>query len=61
MTFDSVVPYFKTRFLVEAGIAERKTAAEYLSALEKMGLLKRHKIGKENLFLNVPLYALLSK
>ena len=50
----------ETHFLEEAGSAERKTAAEYLRALEKIDLLKSHKIGKENFFLNVPLYALLT-
>jgi hypothetical protein len=46
---------------VDSGIAERKTAADYLKALEDAGLLKMHKVGRENLFLNVKLYALLSK
>ena len=54
-------PYTKGQFLVEAGIAERKTAAEYLKVLEKIGILKSKKIGKENLYLNVRLYDLLSK
>lgn len=53
-------PYTKGQFLVDAGIAERKTAAEYLNALEKSGILKMQKVGKENLFLNKKLYALLS-
>lgn len=46
---------------MDSGIAERKTAADYLKALEDAGLLKLHKVGRENLFLNVKLYALLSK
>lgn len=53
-------PYTKGQFLVDAGIAKRKTAAEYLKELEKTGILKQYKIGKENLFLNVKLYELLS-
>lgn len=44
---------------VDAGIAERQTAAEYLKELEKAGILKVHKIGRENL--NVKLYRLLSQ
>jgi Fic family protein len=54
-------PYTKGQFLVDAGIAERQTAAEYLKELEKTGILKAHKIGRENLYLNVKLYRLLSQ
>lgn len=54
-------PYTKGQFLVDAGIAERQTAAEYLKELEKIGVLKSHKVGKENLYLNLKLYKLLSK
>jgi predicted transcriptional regulator len=54
-------PYTKGQFLVDAGIAERKTAAEYLKQLEKVGILHSHKVGKENLYLNTKLYRLLSK
>lgn len=54
-------PYTKGEFLVSAGIAERQTAAEYLKELEKIGILHRQKIGRENLYLNIQLYKLLSK
>ncbi|MDA8213856.1 MAG: Fic family protein [Nitrospiraceae bacterium] len=54
-------PYTKVQFLVDAGIAERKTAAEYLKELEKIGILKAKKIGKENIYLNVKLFNLLSR
>ena len=54
-------PYTKTQFLVEAGIAERKTAANYLKELEKIGILQIHKAGKENLYLNKELFEILSK
>jgi Fic family protein len=54
-------PYTKVRHLVEAGIAERKTAAVYLRELEKAGILRSHKSGREVLFLNVKLFQLLSK
>ncbi len=54
-------PYTKGQFLVNAGIAERKTSAEYLKELERVGILKSKKLGKENLYLNVKLYDLLSK
>ncbi len=54
-------PYTKVQFLVDAGIAERKTAAEYLKELERIGVLKSKKLGKENIYLNVKLFNLLSK
>lgn len=54
-------PYTKGQFLVDTGIAERKTAAEYLKALEDAGILKKQKVGKENLYLNKKLYVLLTK
>jgi Fic family protein len=54
-------PYTKGQFLVDAGIAKRQTAAEYLRELERIGVLKAHKIGKETLYLNVKLYGLLSR
>ena len=54
-------PYTKGQFLVDAGIAKRKTAAEYLKELETIGLLKKAKIGKEMLYLNTRLYDLLSR
>ena len=45
-------PYTKTNFLVDEGIAERKTAANYLKQIEKIGILQVQKVGKENLYLN---------
>lgn len=54
-------PYIKGQIIVDAGIAERQTAAEYLKELEKIGVLKSHRIGRENLYLNVQLYNLLSQ
>jgi Fic family protein len=54
-------PYTKVKFLVDAGIAKRQAAADYLKELEAIGILRAHKIGKENLYLNVKLYDLLSK
>jgi Fic family protein len=54
-------PYTKGQFLVDAGIAERKTAASYLKEIENIGILQSRKIGKENLYLNVKLFEILSK
>jgi len=52
-------PYCKIQFVVDKGIAKRETAAEYLKELEKIGILKKKKVGKENLFLNKKLYEIL--
>ena len=54
-------PYTKAQLLVDAEIAERKTAAVYLRALEEAGILRSKKSGKEVLYLNVKLFQLLSK
>ena len=54
-------PYTKGQFLVDAGIAKRQTAADYLKALADAGILKALKMGKEVLYLNEKLYALLGK
>jgi Fic family protein len=54
-------PYTKGKFLLDAGIAKRKTAAEYLKELEKIGVLKGEKVGKEKLYLNTSLYDLLAR
>ncbi len=54
-------PYTKTQTIVDAGLAERKTAAVYLRELERAGILRSKKSGKEVLFLNVKLFQLLSK
>lgn len=53
-------PYTKGLFLVNAGIAKRQTAAVYLKELEKIGILKSQKVGKEVIYLNLKLYDLLS-
>jgi len=54
-------PYTKAQYLVDNRIAERKTAAGYLKELEKIGVLRVQKIGKENLYLNTELFDVLSK
>jgi hypothetical protein len=40
----------KIQFLVDAGIAQRQTPSEYLQELEKLGILKGEKRGREVLF-----------
>ena len=54
-------PYTKAQFLVDGGISERKTAANYLKELEALGILQSRKVGKENLYLNKELLEVLSK
>lgn len=53
-------PYCKIKFLVDRDIAKRQTAAEYLKELEKIGILSSKQVGRENLYLNLQLYELLS-
>ncbi|RPI25463.1 MAG: Fic family protein [Acidobacteria bacterium] len=53
-------PYTKVQYLVEAGIAKRQTASEYLKQLERVGLLIPRPSGKEKLYLNQRLLDLLS-
>jgi Fic family protein len=54
-------PYCKVEFIVNAGIAKRQTAADYLKEVEKTGLLKSKKVGKEVLYLNVRLFDKLNR
>lgn len=53
-------PYCKVKYLVDRGIAKRQTAADYLRELEDAGILRSKQVGRENLFLNIGLYELLS-
>ncbi|MBN8575676.1 MAG: Fic family protein [Cytophagales bacterium] len=54
-------PYCKRQFLEDAGIAKLKTAGSYLSELEKIGILQSTQVGKEKLYLNHQLLAILKK
>ena len=54
-------PYCKIKFLVDYGIAKRQTAEKYLQELDKIGVLKKSKVGRENLFLNILLFKILSE
>lgn len=56
-----VMPYCRNQAVVDAGIAERQTAALYLDECAKIGILKKQKAGRENIYINVKLYELLSK
>jgi Fic family protein len=55
-----VHPYCRIGNLVEAGIAQRQSASVYLKAIAALGLLQEVKVGREKLYLNVPLLDLLA-
>jgi Fic family protein len=56
-----VQPYSKISFVVDAGIAKRQTAAEYLQNLEEIGVLESRKAGREKVFIHPALVKLLSE
>jgi cell filamentation protein, protein adenylyltransferase len=56
-----IQPYTKIAYLVEAGIAERRTASKYLKELESIGVLESFRSGKETIYVNRSLYDLLKK
>lgn len=43
-------PYCKIGFVVEAGIAQRQTASEYLKELERIGILESEKRGRQVIY-----------
>jgi Fic family protein len=53
-------PYTKIEFLQTELHISRNTAIRYLTALTKAGILVKHKIGRDNFYLNHTLFALLS-
>lgn len=54
------LPYCKIAFLVEAGIAKRQTASEYLQALERIGILVGQKRGREVIYMHPALIEVLA-
>ena len=54
-------PYCRIQFVEREGIASRNTASKYLRELESLGLLRSVRAGRERLFVNEPLYRLLTK
>ena len=54
-----VQPYCRIQNVVDAGIAQRQTAAAYLKRLAEIGVLNEVKAGREKLFVNPRLIALL--
>ena len=53
-------PYTKIEFLCEELDIERRTAVKYLDQLVGIGVLTKHKIKKDNFYLNHALFGLLS-
>lgn len=54
-------PYCKISFLVDAGLAERKTASRYLQELERLGILRGEKVGREIIYRHEALLEVLSQ
>lgn len=54
-------PYTKVEFLTQDLAIHRNTASKYLNQLVDIGLLSKHKLGKDHFYLNTELYNLLSK
>jgi len=53
-------PYCKISFLVERGIAKEQTASRYLRQLTRLGELDMVKRGRENYYINKPLWNILT-
>ncbi|MGK0448899.1 MAG: Fic family protein [Polaribacter sp.] len=53
------LPYTKRQFLIDAKLGTPKTVGNYLMELEKSGFLISEKVGKEKLYLNHKLMAVL--
>lgn len=53
------LPYTKRQNLINADLGTPKTVGNYLIALEEAGFLKSIKVGKEKLYLNLPLMNIL--
>jgi Fic family protein len=52
-------PYSKIDFVVNRLQVERKAASRYLKELERIGVLKSQKIGRETLYINIELVEIL--
>lgn len=55
-----VQPYSRISNLVDAGIAKRQSASQYLKALSEIGVLEERKSGREKLFINPALLKILT-
>ncbi|MCH8487428.1 MAG: Fic family protein [Candidatus Cyclonatronum sp.] len=55
------LPYTKRQVLSDAGLGTLKTVGNYLSQLERAGILSSEKLGKEKFYINKALLKLLAK
>jgi Fic family protein len=55
------LPYCRIGSLIEAGIAKRQTASQYLKLLVEIGVLTELEVGKEKLFIHPKLMQLLTR
>ncbi|NQZ89863.1 MAG: hypothetical protein HRT54_20025 [Colwellia sp.] len=53
-------PYTKVEFITQDLNVHRNTASKYLNQLVEIGLLSKHKLGKDNYYLSSEFYELLS-
>lgn len=56
-----VQPYTRIEHLVQAGIAERRTASKYLKQLEEIGVLSSRRLWRGTIYINRRLYSLLTE
>jgi Fic family protein len=54
-------PYIRIGDIVDGGIASRNIAANYLRTLEKIGIVRSEKKGRDVLYINIRLYDILKK
>ena len=52
-------PYTKIDFVMNDLNVSRITATRYLAELNRIGILEKYKLGRENYYINTPLYNLL--
>lgn len=55
------LPYTKKKYLIDEGLGTTKTVGNYLRALEEKGFLKSTMVGKEKLYMNFRLMAILEQ
>jgi len=54
-------PYVRISDIVDEGIASRNIASNYLKTLEKLGIVRSEKKGRDILYINIRLYNILKK
>ena len=53
-------PYSKVEFVVQSLQVTRLTATRYLNEMTRIGLMSRQKLGRDNYYINIVLFNLLS-